>query len=253
MILFLVIIFGLMVGSFLNVCIYRIPRDESIVFPRSHCPNCNHQLRFWENIPVFSFLFLRGRCSNCKKSISFRYILVELISGLIFVLFYNHYGLSLDFIMLLFFYCVILIITFIDIDYQIIPNQLLLVGAIPAVYQIISVGVQNSITFILGGIGLGLGIFGIGQIGNILFKKESMGMGDVKYAALIGLLLGWQYGLVAIFLSFLFASLLILILWPTGKISFGQRIPFGPFMSLGAVVALLWGPIIIQTYLNLLF
>jgi len=78
-------------------------------------------------------------------------------------------------------------------------------------------------------------------------------MGDVKYAALIGLLLGWQYGLVAIFLSFLFASLLILILWPTGKISFGQRIPFGPFMSLGAVVALLWGPIIIQTYLNLLF
>ncbi|HDY75799.1 MAG TPA: prepilin peptidase [Candidatus Marinimicrobia bacterium] len=251
MILTFVIIFGLMIGSFLNVCIYRIPREESIVYPRSRCPNCKHQLRFWENIPVLSYLFLRGQCSSCKTSISSRYIFVELLTALLFILLYNHYGWSLDFLMSIIFSCIILVITFIDIDYQIIPNQLLLIGLIPAVYQIISVGFRNSSLYFIGAVGLGLGILLISLIGNILFKKESMGMGDVKYAALIGLLLGWQNGLLAVFLAFLSSAILILILLPLGKISFGQRIPFGPFLSLGTIIALLWGPIIIRIYLNL--
>ena len=251
--LFFVIIFGLMVGSFLNVCIYRMPREESIVQPRSHCQKCNHQLPFWENIPVLSFLFLRGRCSSCKTPISFRYIFVELLTALLFILLYNQYGLSLDTLIFIFFCCVILIITFIDIDYQIIPNQLLLIGVIPAVYQIIRIGFQNSSSYFIGAVGLGTGILLIGLMGNILFKKESMGMGDVKYAVLIGLLLGWQNGLVAISLAFLSAGFLILVLFPFGKISFGQRIPFGPFLSLGTIIAMLWGPIIISTYLQLMF
>lgn len=251
MILTFVIIFGLMIGSFLNVCIYRIPREESIVHPRSRCPNCKHQLRFWENIPVLSYLFLRGQCSSCKTSISSRYIFVELLTALLFILLYNHYGWSLDFLMFIIFSCIILVITFIDIDYQIIPNQLLLIGLIPGVYQIISVGFRNSGLYFIGAVGLGLGILLISLIGNILFKKESMGMGDVKYAALIGLLLGWQNGLLAVFLAFLSSAILILILLPLGKISFGQRIPFGPFLSLGTIIALLWGPVIIRIYLNL--
>lgn len=251
--LFFVIIFGLMVGSFLNVCIYRIPREESIVHPRSHCQKCNHQLPFWENIPVLSYLFLRGRCSSCKTPISFRYIFVELLTALLFLVFYNHYGSSFDFLMSIIICCVILIITFIDIEYQIIPNRLLLIGVIPAVFQIINAGLQNSSIYIGGAIGLGMGIFLIGQIGNILFKKESMGMGDVKYAALIGLLLGWKNGLVAIALSFFIAGVIILVLLSLGKVSYGQKIPFGPFLGLGTLVALLWGPIIITTYLQLMF
>ncbi|MCH7733462.1 MAG: prepilin peptidase [Candidatus Marinimicrobia bacterium] len=253
MIITLVIIFGLMVGSFLNVCIYRIPREESIVHPRSHCPHCNFQLRFWENIPVLSYLFLRGLCSNCKTTISFKYIFVELLTALLFILLYNHYGLTFDFVMSIIFICVILVITFIDIDYQIIPNQLLLVGVIPAVYQIISVGFQNSSSYFIGAFGLGIGILLISLMGKVLFKKESMGMGDVKFAALIGLLLGWQNGLLAVFLAFLSSAIIILILLPFSKISFGQRIPFGPFLSLGTIIAMLWGPIIITTYLQLMF
>lgn len=251
--LFFVIVFGLMVGSFLNVCIYRMPREESVVHPRSHCPKCDHQLPFWENIPVLSYLALRGRCSSCQTSISFRYIFVELLTALLFLLFYNHYGFSFDFLISIIICCIILIITFIDIDYQIIPNRLLLIGIIPAVFQIINVGLQNSRIYIAGAIGLGMGIFLIGQIGNILFKKESMGMGDIKYAALIGLLLGWKNGLVAIALSFLISGVIILVLLSFGKVSFGQKIPFGPFLGLGTVIALLWGPIIIKTYLQLVF
>ena len=253
MIITLVIIFGLMVGSFLNVCIYRIPREESIVHPRSHCPHCNFQLRFWENIPVLSYLFLRGLCSNCKTTISFKYIFVELLTALLFILLYNHYGLTFDFVMSIIFICVILVITFIDIDYQIIPNQLLLVGVIPAVYQIISVGFQNSSSYFIGAFGLGIGILLISLMGKVLFKKESMGMGDVKFAALIGLLLGWQNGLLAVFLAFLSSAIIILILLPFSKISFGQRIPFGPFLSLGTIIAMLWGTIIITTYLQIMF
>ncbi|MFQ6607311.1 MAG: prepilin peptidase [Fidelibacterota bacterium] len=253
MILFFVIVFGLMIGSFINVCIYRLPRNESIVHPRSHCPSCNHQLKFWENIPVLSFLFLRGKCSHCKASISYRYITVELLTAILYVLLYYHYGLTLAYLMSIFFISVILVITFIDIDHQIIPNQLLIIGIIPALYPLVEGGIENSIPFIVGAISLGVGIFLIGMLGNIVFRKESLGMGDVKYAALIGLLLGWKNGLVAISLAFLFASLLILILFPLGKVSFGNRIPFGPFLSLGTTVAMLWGPIIIKTYLQLVF
>lgn len=251
--LFFIGLFGLMVGSFLNVCIYRIPREESIVFPRSHCPNCEYQIKSWENIPILSYLMLRGKCSNCNTSISIRYPLVELMTSLLFILLYFRFGLSFDFVMSVLFSSIILIITVIDIDHLIIPNRLLLIGIIPAIYTIVSNGIQNSLPNFIGAISLGSGILLISLLGKLIFKKDSMGMGDVKYAALIGLLLGWDNGLLAIFLSFIFASILILILMPFGKISFGQRIPFGPFLSLGTIVALLWGQDIINMYLNLMF
>lgn len=248
-----VIIFGLMVGSFLNVCIHRIPREESIVHPRSHCTNCDHQLKAYENIPVLSYLFLRGRCSNCNTPISSRYILVESLTSFLFIIFYSHYGISINYLIFISFCCIILVITFIDIDYQIIPNELLIAGSVPAIYNIIQNGFQNVSIYIYGAIGLGGGILLIGLIGKLLFKKESMGMGDVKYALVIGLLLGWQDGLVAMALAFLSASLLIAALFPFGKISFGQRIPFGPFLGFGTIIAMLWGPNIINAYLNMVF
>jgi len=195
------IVFGLMVGSFLNVCIYRIPRNESIIFPRSHCTNCNHQIKSWENIPVISFLFLRGQCSNCKESISLRYPLIEIINAFLFAILYGQYGLTIDFIIAAFVSSTILIITVIDIDYLIIPNRLLLIGIIPASYMIISGGIQNSYQHFIGAFGLSMGILAIGMVGNIAFKKESMGMGDVKYAALIGLLFGMESWIACCFFS----------------------------------------------------
>ncbi|MBC8402125.1 MAG: prepilin peptidase [Candidatus Marinimicrobia bacterium] len=247
------IISGLMIGSFLNVCIYRIPRGESIISPRSRCPQCKHQLKAWENIPVFSYIFLKGRCSACHSRISLRYPVVELITALVFVIVYSQFGLSLNFLAFVSFLCIVIVITFIDIDHQVIPNRLLLFGLIPGVYPLIRDGFQYPQLYLFGAFGLGLVFLLIRLVGNLIFKKESMGMGDVKYAALIGLILGWQGGLVASAVAFLSASILFLLFMSFGKVSFGQRIPFGPFLSLGTLLALIWGPSIINWYLQLVF
>lgn len=248
-----IVVFGLMIGSFLNVCIYRIPKKESIVFPRSHCPHCNHQLRAWENIPVISFLMLKGLCSSCKNKISFRYPIIELLTAILLLMAYFRFGLSVDFFIYSFFLCLLVVITFIDIDTLEIPNGLLLFGLIIGIYTIVRNGMNGLSQSLIGALGLGSGFLLVRVIGQLLLKKESMGYGDVKYAALIGLLLGWKIGLVASAIAFISASVLFLILLPFGKIAIGQRIPFGPFLSLGALLGLLWGTHILEWYLNLVF
>ena len=254
-----IIVFGLMVGSFLNVCIYRIPRGESIVFPRSHCPKCNYQLKAWENIPVLSFILLGGRCNSCNTRISYRYIIVEVLTALIFILMYDRFGLTGEFVVSVFLLSLIVIITFIDLDHQIIPNKLLLVCLIPTAYILIldslkGPGIFSGIlSHIWGALGLGLGFLFIGLFGEFIFKKESMGMGDVKYAALIGLILGWQKGLLASAIAFFSATILLIIFLLLGKVSLGQRVPFGPFLSLGVFVTILWGSNIIHWYLKFLY
>lgn len=247
-----VIVLGLAFGSFLNVCVYRLQRKLSIISPGSACPNCGHKIRFQENIPVLSFLFLRGKCSNCKTPISIRYPLVEILTALISVLLFQKQGLSLDFIFTAAFVFLVIVIAFIDIDKQIIPNGLLIIGLIPAGYLLFSNGINGSLTHLLGGIGLGSGFLMIGYLGRIMMKQESMGMGDVKYAALIGLFLGWKLGILAAGLAFIIAALLIGILLPIGKITMRERIPFGPFLSLGTVISILWGQSLIQQYLQLI-
>ncbi|MEE9189900.1 MAG: prepilin peptidase [Candidatus Neomarinimicrobiota bacterium] len=247
-----VIILGLAFGSFLNVCIYRLQRGKSLVKPGSTCPNCGYKIRFLENIPVLSYLFLRGKCSNCKKPISLRYPLVEILAALFSVLLFQQYGLSPGFIFTTTFVFLVIIIAFIDIDKQIIPNGLLIIGIIPALFPLVTNGLKGSLSHLLGGVGLGLCFFMIGSLGKIILRQESMGMGDVKYAALIGLFLGWKLGLLAAGLAFIIAALLIVILLPTGKMTMGERIPFGPFLSLGTVIAIIWGPSLIQGYLKLI-
>lgn len=247
------IIGGLMIGSFLNVCIYRIPLGLSIVKPRSHCTNCNHQITALENIPVFSYLMLRGKCSSCKKRISIRYPAVEIFTALIFVLIHWRFGWSPELIIYLVFGALLIAITFIDLDHQIIPNSLLVFGVIPGLGQIILHWNQNPLQFLIGALGLGAGFYLISWLGEFVFKKESLGMGDVKYVALIGLMLGWASGIVAVFAAFLSATLLIIILLPFGKVSFGNRIPFGPFLSLGTFIGFMWGSSIINWYLQIAF
>lgn len=246
----LIIGLGLVIGSFLNVCIYRLPKQESISKPRSRCPLCNYQLKFWENIPVISYFILCGKCSNCHGHISIRYPLVEILTSLTFLLLYFYYGFTIGTIILCALLCIVIIITFVDIDVQLIPNELLLISLIPITLYIMLISLSDIGTHLLGAIGLSLLLFLIGYFGKKLYKEDSMGMGDVKYAFVIGLLLGWKSGFLALGISFLFAAIIIFILYITKKLKSRQKIPFGPFMSIGLLIALIWGDKIIEWYLH---
>lgn len=243
----LVMIFGLMIGSFLNVCIYRIPKKASIVNPPSSCPNCSHKLSAWENIPLLSFLFLRGKCRNCKEKISWRYPLIEGLTAWLFLMTYHHQGFNIQFVLSCIFIAVIIVITLIDLDTFQIPNGLLLIGLIPG---LISLSFDNRNLYLIGFLILGFLYFLIRSGGQMVFRKEAMGLGDVKYASVIGLFLGWKIGLMATFIAFFGAAILSIILLLFGKYSFGQRIPFGPFMSFGALIGIFWGSQLIEGYLN---
>ena len=250
MIIALIIILGLVIGSFLNVCIYRLQKNESISKPRSHCPNCKHQLKVWENIPVISYLLLRGKCSNCNIKISLYYPLVEILTALVFSIIYYYFGISIETLSLIIFFSIIIIITFIDIDVQLIPNNLLLFSILPIIAFIIVNQPNSYLDHIIGGILLTLIFFIIGYIGKLIYKVDSMGMGDVKYAGVIGLLLGWEKGILAFVIAFFSAAAIIVIISMYKKISRKQKIPFGPFLSIGCFVAFFWGTNILNWYLG---
>lgn len=240
--------FGLLVGSFLNVCIYRLPRGESIVFPGSHCPQCNHSIRPWENIPVFSFLFLGGKCHYCQAPISWRYPLVELLTAIFFVIFVHQYAVSLTTLFYLIFTCALIVISFIDLDYQIIPDKISLPGI--AVGFLASFFLPPTWYDSLLGIVIGGGIIlAIGYAGKWVFKKEAMGGGDVKLMAMIGAFLGWKLVLLTLLLASLVGAVIGLVFkLVTGK----EYIPFGPFLSLGALLALFFGEKFMIWYWNML-
>ena len=251
MISFFVILFGLIIGSFLNVVIYRFPREESLAFPPSHCPKCDHQIRPWENIPLISYLFLRGRCSSCKTSISSRYPLVEGLTGLVFYATYLQFGLNWDLPVFALFGALLIAIAFIDIDHMIIPDSMIIIGLLPGFYIWLSRDGQMLTPQFLGLVGLGLIFWAIRFFGEMAFKKEAMGFGDVKFAAMAGWVLGWDVGIVSMFLAFLSATLLFTILIPVGVINRKQQVPFGPFICIGIWLGLMWGREIINWYLNM--
>ena len=251
MIAFFVILFGLIIGSFLNVVIYRFPRGESLAFPPSHCPQCDHQIKPWENIPLISYLFLRGQCSSCKTSISARYPLVEALTGIIFYVTYLKFGLTWDLPVFALFGALLLAIAFIDIDHLIIPDSMILIGLLPGFYLWLSRDAQMLTPQFMGLIGLGGLFWAIRFFGGLAFKKEAMGFGDVKFAAMAGWVLGWEVGIVSMFLAFLSATLLFTVLIPTGVIDRKQQVPFGPFICVGIWLGLLVGREIINWYLSM--
>jgi len=243
------IIFGAMVGSFLNVCIYRLPKEESIIWPRSHCPTCKKMIRFYDNIPLISYLLLRGRCRYCKGPISLQYPLVEGITALSSLFLIIKFGPSLSYLFYFAFVAALIAITVIDLYHQIIPDGISLPG--------IGVGLLASlvipqITFFnsLMGILLGGGsLFLVATLYEWIFKREGMGGGDVKLLAMIGAFLGWKAVILTILLSSLIGSITgILIMILKGK-DFKYAIPFGPFLSMGAVIALFYGENLIRWYL----
>lgn len=242
---------GLFIGSFLNVCIYRLPRSESIVWPGSHCPTCGAAVKPWDNIPVLSYAILRGRCRQCAAPISPRYPLVEILSALLALALLYRFGPSVAFVIYYLFACALLVITFIDLDYQIIPDSISIGGIVVGLVLVAWLPISYRDALI--GLGLGAGsliaiIYGY----FLLTKRQGMGGGDVKLLGMIGVFIGWQGVLFTIFISSVIGTV-VGIAWilMQGK-NMKAAIPFGPFLSLGAIIYLFWGPVMIDWYLMLM-
>lgn len=250
-ILFGSFLLGAVVGSFLNVCIYRIPAGRSIVSPGSSCPGCGTPIRWYQNLPVLSFLLLRGRCAACGVKISWRYPAIEALTGLLFVLVVYRFGLQPFVPVLWAFVAVLVVITFIDLDHRIIPNSISLPG-IPLCFLgsflLPWVSWSDALIGILAG---GGSLFLVAFLYEKLTGVEGMGMGDVKLLAMIGALLGWRSVILVIFFGSVLGTLvgvpLMLLKRADGKLA----IPFGPFLALGTLVELFWGPLILHWYLGL--
>jgi leader peptidase (prepilin peptidase)/N-methyltransferase len=243
--------FGLFIGSFLNVCIHRIPRDESIVFPPSKCPGCGTQIKPWDNIPVVSYLILRGRCRGCGSKISLRYPVVELLSGLLAVTMLARFGPTPAALIYYAWSCVLLVITFIDIDFQIIPDSLSLGGIVVGLVLVWWLPISYSDALI--GLAVGGGLLMAVIYGYyFLTGKQGMGGGDVKLLAMIGVFTGWQGVLFTIFAGSL-AGTMVGIPWALANHKdMKAAIPFGPFLALGGLVYVLWGQLIIGWYFGFL-
>ena len=252
-------IIGAVVGSFLNVCIYRLPRGESIVFPPSHCPNCGAQLKPYDLVPILSYLFLLGRCRRCREKISWRYPLVEFLSGCAFALAWQAaLGRPLYFAFYALFLACLIVVFFIDLEFQVIPDAVSVLGiAGGLIFSLLQGAVSLKIIDFdplissLGGMLLGFSLlYAIGFLGRSYYKKEVIGEGDLYLAALLGVFLGWAGVLLAIFLGYVLAALASGALLLSGRIKFSGYIPFGPALAAGGAIALFYGTPIINWYLG---
>lgn len=244
---FIIFIYGIVIGSFLNVCIYRLPLDESIIKPSSHCTSCNTPLKPLDLVPVFSWIFLRGRCRYCGSKVSYRYAMVEMITGLLFIFTYYHFGWNFILPINLFLICVLLVSTFIDIDHLIIPDILNIVGIVGfAIFNLIF-GFIPWGDSILGGIIGGLPILLI----VVITRGAGMGMGDTKLMFMIGLYLGWKLAILTVFLSFVLGGIIGVFLLILKIKKRDDPIPFGPWISFAAVIVIFYGNNILAWYLGL--
>ncbi|HET8650065.1 MAG TPA: prepilin peptidase [Gemmatimonadales bacterium] len=244
-VLILATIIGLMVGSFLNVCILRLPAEQSVVSPPSHCPRCDRGLSWYENIPVFSWIVLRGRCRGCGEPISIQYPLIELATGVIWLISAWYWGLSLEALRAAVFGTVLLGILMTDAREYIIPDEFTLGGLAIGLAFALAAGWHALLTAVIGAaVGFGL-LWLVGAAGTWAFKEEAMGGGDIKMMAMVGAFLGWKGVLLTIFLGALLGSLIFLPLTLAGR---KKLVPFGIFLALGATAAYLAGPAIFAWY-----
>ena len=247
----IVVAFGLMLGSFLNVLIYRIPRQQQFVKGRSACPACGALIKWYQNIPVISYLALRGRCASCHDRIPFRYPLVELLNGLAYFYFFQVYGWSLQFGIFAFLSTALIVIFFIDLDHQIIPDLITLPGMV----------IGLAVSFVPGGIGIvpaligllvgGGSLYLVAMLGDWLFKKESMGGGDIKMAAMLGAFLGWQKVLFVFMASAVIGLVVsVALMAVSARLRETRMVPFGPFIAIAAMTAVIWGDRLIALYVD---
>lgn len=245
--LILIFIFGLIIGSFLNVCIYRIPLKKSIAWPPSHCTACENRLRTWHLVPIISWLVLRGKCGHCAAKISWRYPLVEMVTGFLYVYLYKLQGFTPILFESMFFVSLLLVISFIDIDHKIIPNILVILGII--VGLILGLLLRpDTLLFMVLGLLVGAGLL----LAIAIISNGGMGGGDVKMAGMLGIYVGWQGVLTAIFVASLLGAIFgICYMLVTGK---GRKstVPFGPFLAVGGLLVYLHSEDLFNWYLRIM-
>ena len=267
---------GACIGSFLNVCIYRIPNELSIVTPRSYCPHCKKTIPWYLNMPLVSWPMLAGRCRFCRERISPRYLLVELLTAVLFLLVWlkltmcpccpRPLGLAavVDWKLIPIYWLAIwglILGTFVDFEHMIIPDRVTLGGIVAGfILSGIVPSLHGQETWLRGlmfsslGIALGWGLlWGMGALGKLILKKDAMGFGDVKLLGAIGAFFGWQCVLFTIFVSSLVGSIVGIALVVMRRKEMQSKIPYGPYIALAAVIWMLWGPTIWEMYTDLLF
>jgi len=238
--LIVIFIYGVILGSFYNVVGIRLPKQELFKENRSYCPNCHHRLKVFELIPLFSFMFQKGRCKHCQDMISWVYPVVECITGLLFCVAYLNFGATFEFIYILFFISFLIVLSVSDIYYMIIPNQYFFLFGSPLIlFQIVGLKTPVLVSF--------LGLFLVVGVLCLVFilSKEKMGMGDVKLFLLLGFLIGPELIPLVLLLSSLSACMYYVYL-SKGGLKFNRKIPFGPFISLGTIIVLFYGEIVLN-------
>jgi leader peptidase (prepilin peptidase)/N-methyltransferase len=268
--LVIALLFGLAVGSFLNVCIARLPLRESIVTPRSRCPGCRKPISAYDNIPILSYVLLGGRCRSCRKPISVRYPAVEALAAMVSVLIYHQYGLSFAWAIFFVFGCAMIVLAFIDVDHRILPDPITLNGIwVGLLVSPIVVPPNNLVSWLFrkggfvasdlvssfGGSLLGAIVGGglLWVVGEAFYRLrgiEGLGFGDVKMMAMVGAFLGVQLALFTILVGSLLGSVIGIAMIRFGGKSRNYALPYGTFLAFGAVAALLWGNRLIQIYMR---
>jgi leader peptidase (prepilin peptidase)/N-methyltransferase len=267
-----VFIFGLCVGSFLNVCIHRLPKGESVVTPRSRCPGCGKPIAAWDNIPLVSWLLLRGRCRNCRAPISVQYPLVELVTGLAVLMVYIRFDVSAEGLKALLLACGLIVLIVTDLRTRLLPDRITFPGMAVGLLFALWIPVGDGLAALLGrwldvvlpslvlslgdallGAALGAGIlFGLGELWYRLRSVEAMGLGDVTMMAMVGLFLGPKLTMLTLLLGSLGGSILGSLFILLARKDTRYELPFGTFLGAGALVALFWGEGLIAAYLSLL-
>ncbi len=260
-------IFGSIVGSFLNVCIYRMPLGKSVVWPGSHCPKCEKRIPWYDNIPFISYMLLRGKCRFCRERISPFYLIIELLTAIMFVIFYSHYSLNYyDLLFYLIFLCCLIIAVFVDIRHRIIPDEVSIGGIIlgflltairgfslepihfdpkPVLDSLLGIVIGGGIIWLTGFL-FDLIYFKLLKRPPIQGETESIGGGDVKLLAMIGAFLGWKKTLLTFFLAPFLGAIVGIVNLVVKK---DHTIPYGPFLALSALLSLFWADKIIPLIL----
>jgi len=240
---------GLCIGSFLNVCIHRLPLKQSVVHPRSRCPDCGYALRWYDNVPVVSYAALRGRCRSCSRPISLQYPIVEIVTAVLFVAHWYTFGPTIMLPVRLLFACALLVLFMIDLEHQILPDVITLPGIVIGV--ILSFFLPPGPVMSLIGVAAGGGVlWAIAEAWYRLRKVEAMGFGDVKMLAMVGAWLGVKMVLLTFVLSSMLGGLIGAVLIGSRRADMATRVPFGTMLAVGALVASMYGEALLAWYLS---
>lgn len=243
------LLFGLCVGSFLNVCIHRLPLKQSVVSPGSRCPACGYELRWYDNIPVLSYALLRARCRSCSRPISLQYPLIEVITAIVFLAHWYAFGPTPLFAARLIFGCALIVLFMIDLEHQILPDVITLPGIVIGFASSLFLPpgpIESLIGVLLGG---GL-LWAIAEAWFRLRKVDAMGFGDVKMLAMVGAWLGWKMVILTFVLSSMMGGLIGIVLIASRRADMATRVPFGTMLAVAAMMASLYGGPIVAWYLS---